>query len=103
MVAMQGLRSEGASMVASAPALGQQIEVNGVSLFVEEQGQGDPVVLVHAGLLSSGSWAGVVPLLAGSYRVITFDNRGHGRSTNPSSALSFEQMADDTSVVNAAL
>src|SRR5215203_4495501 len=89
---MRGLGSEGASMVASAPALGQQIEVNGVSLFVEEQGQGDPVVLVHAGLLSSGSWAGVVPLLAESYRVITFDNRGHGRSTNPSSALSYEQI-----------
>ena len=90
-------------MVASAPALGQQIEVNGVSLFVEEQGQGDPVVLVHAGLLSSGSWAGVVPLLAESYRVITFDNRGHGRSTNPSSALSYEQMADDTAALIDAL
>jgi pimeloyl-ACP methyl ester carboxylesterase len=90
-------------MVASAPVLGQQIEVNSVSLFVEEQGQGDPVVLVHAGLLSSGSWAGVVPLLAGSYRVITFDNRGHGRSTNPSSALSYEQMADDTAALIDAL
>src|SRR5215213_7565297 len=99
MVAMRGLRSEGTSMVASAPALGQQIEVNGVSLFVEEQGQGDPVVLVHPGLLSSGSWAGVVPLLAGSFRVITFDNRGHGRSTNPSGALSYEQIADDTAAL----
>ena len=90
-------------MVASAPALGQQIEVNGVSLFVEEQGQGDPLVLVHAGLLSSGSWAGVVPLLAESFRVITFDNRGHGRSTNPSGALSFEQLADDTAALIEAL
>src|SRR5215218_7331132 len=103
MVAMRGLRSEGTSMVASAPALGQQVEVNGVSLYVEEQGQGDPLVLIHAGLLSSGSWAGVVPLLAESFRVISFDSRGHGRSTNPSGALSYEQMADDTSVVNAAL
>src|SRR5215207_165364 len=100
---MRGLGSEGASMVASAPALGQQIEVNGVSLFVEEQGRGDPVVLVHAGLLSSGSWAGVVPLLAEAYRVSTFDNRGHGRSTNPSSALSYEQMADDTAALIDAL
>ena len=45
---------------------------------------------------SSASWAGVVPRLAGSFRVITFDDRGHGRSTNPSGALSFEQLADDT-------
>jgi pimeloyl-ACP methyl ester carboxylesterase len=86
-------------MSASAPTVGQQIEINGASLFVEEQGQGDPLVLVHAGLLSSGSWAGVVPLLAESFRVITFDNRGHGRSTNPSGALSFEQLADDTAAL----
>lgn len=86
-------------MVASALAVGQQIEVNGASLFVEEQGQGEPVVLVHAGLLSSGSWAGAVPLLAGSFRVITFDSRGHGRSTNPSGALSYEQLADDTAAL----
>ena len=86
-------------MSASAPAVEQQIEVNGASLFVEEHGQGDPIVLVHAGLLSSGSWAGLVPLLAESFRVITFDNRGHGRSTNPSGALSFEQLADDTAAL----
>ena len=90
-------------MTASAPVLGQQVEVNGVSLFVEEQGQGDPIVLVHAGLLSSASWAGVVPLLAASFRVITFDNRGHGRSTNPGGVLSFEQLADDTAALIAAL
>jgi pimeloyl-ACP methyl ester carboxylesterase len=86
-------------MTSSASAVGQQIEVNGASLYVEELGQGDPLVLVHAGLLSSGSWAGVVPLLAASFRVITFDNRGHGRSTNPSGVLSFEQLADDTAAL----
>lgn len=86
-------------MNASAPAIGQQIEINGASLFVEEQGRGDPLVLIHAGLLSSASWAGVVPLLAESFRVIAFDNRGHGRSTNPSGALSFEQLADDTAAL----
>ena len=90
-------------MTATAQAMGQQIEINGASLFVEEHGQGDPLVLVHAGLLSSGSWAGVVPLLAESFRVITFDNRGHGRSTNPSGALTYEQIADDTAALIEAL
>src|SRR5215212_9909443 len=90
-------------MTATAQALGQQVDVNGASLYVEDHGQGDPVVLVHAGLLSSGSWAGVVPLLAESYRVIAFDNRGHGRSTNPSGTLSYQQMADDTAALIEAL
>jgi pimeloyl-ACP methyl ester carboxylesterase len=86
-------------MTAGAPVKGEQIEVHGASLFVEEHGQGDPLVLVHAGLLSGGSWGGVVPLLADSFRVITFDSRGHGRSTNPSGALSYEQLADDTAAL----
>jgi pimeloyl-ACP methyl ester carboxylesterase len=98
-VLARGISLEGTAMTATAQATGQQIEVNGVSLFVEEHGEGDPVVLVHAGLLSSGSWAGVVPLLAESFRVITFDNRGHGRSTNPTGALSYEQIADDTAAL----
>ena len=71
-------------MTAGAMTAGQQIEVNDVSLYVEEQGHGDPLVLVQPGLLSSASWANVVPVLAGEFRVITFDTRGHGRSTNPS-------------------
>lgn len=90
-------------MTPSAQAVGERIEVNGVSLFAEERGQGEPLVLVHAGLLSSASWAGVVPLLADSFRVITFDSRGHGQSTNPSGALSYELLADDTAALIEAL
>jgi pimeloyl-ACP methyl ester carboxylesterase len=83
-------------MTASTNAVGRQIEVNGASLYVSEQGQGDPLVLVHMGLSSSASWAQVVPLLAEEFRVITYDTRGFGRSTNPTGVLSYEQMADDT-------
>jgi pimeloyl-ACP methyl ester carboxylesterase len=83
-------------LAASTHTAGQQIEVNGASLYVEEQGQGDPLVLIHMGLGSTIGWANVAPLLAAQYRVISFDSRGHGRSTNPSGAFSFEQIADDT-------
>lgn len=90
-------------MTAGATTAGQQIEVNDVSLYVEEQGHGDPLVLVQPGLLSSASWANVVPVLAGEFRVITFDTRGHGRSTNPSGRLSYELVADDTAALIDAL
>ncbi|MDF3039159.1 MAG: hypothetical protein K0Q71_1865 [Thermomicrobiales bacterium] len=78
-------------MTASTNAVGRQIEVNGASLYVSEQGQGDPLVLVHMGLSSSASWDKVVPLLAEEFRVITYDTRGFGRSTNPTGVLSYEQ------------
>jgi pimeloyl-ACP methyl ester carboxylesterase len=94
---------EEAMMTAGAVTVGQQIEVNDVSLYVEEHGHGDPLVLVQPGLLSSASWTGVVPVLAEEFRVITFDTRGHGRSTNPSGCLTYELIADDTAALIDAL
>lgn len=90
-------------MVTSTRAAGRQIDINGASLYVEEQGTGDPLVLVHGGFVSSAMWAGVAPLLAAQYRVITFDSRGHGRSTNPGGTLLYEQFADDTAALIEAL
>lgn len=90
------------SMTAGAVP-GRHIEVNGASLYVEEHGQGPPVVLVHPGLTSSAAYSGVVPLLAEQCRVITFDTRGHGHSTNPSGELSYTAIADDTAALMTAL
>jgi len=82
---------------------GQFIDINGARIFYEEHGAGDPLVLLHGGLMSSASWAGVVPLLSERYRVITPDSRGHGRSSNPAGRLSYEQLADDAAELIAAL
>jgi pimeloyl-ACP methyl ester carboxylesterase len=90
-------------MTASSTAVGRRVEVNGVSLYVEEHGLGDPLVLVHGGLVSSATWAGALPILAEHYRVVIFDSRGHGRSTNPTGTLSYEVMADDTAALIDAL
>jgi pimeloyl-ACP methyl ester carboxylesterase len=75
------------------------IEINGVELFVRERGRGQPVVLVQPGLLSSEAYEALAPRLAERFRVVTFDSRGHGRSTNPSGELSFELLADDTAAL----
>jgi pimeloyl-ACP methyl ester carboxylesterase len=90
-------------MTANTSAVGFRVEVNGADLFVAEQGQGDPLLLVHMGLSSSVSWAGVVPHLAEHFRVITFDQRGHGRSSNPTGALRYEQLTDDIAALIEAL
>lgn len=90
-------------MATNATAAGRTIELNGASLYVEERGQGDPVVLVHPGLVSSAVYAGLAALLAEQFRVITFDTRGHGRSTNPSGELSYEIIADDAAALVEAL
>ena len=58
---------------------------NGVRLRYVEQGQGQPIVLLHGNGNSLQSWidAGVFKSLAAEYRVIAFDARGHGKSGKP--------------------
>lgn len=61
----------------------------GVPLHVRTDGAGEPVLLVHGTIGSSGDWAQVTPHLSGDRRVISYDRRGRGRSGDgPSYALS---------------
>ena len=55
-------------------------DVNGVRLLVEESGSGDPVVLVHGSWDSRDTWALVEDRLAKSFRVVSYDRRGHSGS-----------------------
>ncbi len=64
-------------------------------LHYTESGKGTPLVLLHGFLGSSAYWDELVPLLSSSYRCITPDLRGHGRSLAPEGSYRIEQMADD--------
>lgn len=58
--------------------------VNGVQLFCELNGSGDiPLVFVHGSWASHNDWNRVVPRLADSFRVLTYDRRGHSHSERP--------------------
>jgi pimeloyl-ACP methyl ester carboxylesterase len=87
----------------SSSASGRSIDVNEVALYYEEQGEGDPLILIHSGLVSSAMWHAVLPHLVDGFRVITPDSRGHGRSTNPAGELSYPLIADDVAALIAAL
>ncbi len=72
-------------------------------LHWERSGSGPPVLLIMGLGLSAGAWWRTVPVLARSLEVITFDNRGVGRSQAVCHAYSTETMADDAvSVLDAA-
>jgi pimeloyl-ACP methyl ester carboxylesterase len=71
------------------------IETNGVSLYYDEQGAGEPLVLLHGGLGSGEMFAAVAPALAAERRVILVDLQGHGRTADVDRPFSVETMADD--------
>ncbi|HNX51278.1 MAG TPA: alpha/beta fold hydrolase [Thermoanaerobaculaceae bacterium] len=70
----------------------EMVEVPGGRLWAEQTGDGDPVVLIHDGLVHAVEWDDVLPPLASQYRVIRYDRRGYGRSTAPEA--SFSHLAD---------
>src|ERR1700736_5223392 len=67
-----------------------------IELYYEDHGSGQPVVLIHGYPLSGASWEKQVPvLLEAGYRVITYDRRGFGKSSHPTSGYNYDTFAED--------
>lgn len=70
-----------------------------VEIAWSEAGTGDPLLLIHGLGYGRWGWEPLVPLLAETHRVITFDNRGIGESSVPPGPYMASQMADDAVAV----
>ena len=67
-----------------------------IDLYYEDHGSGQPVVLIHGYPLSGASWEKQVPvLLSAGRRVITYDRRGFGKSSQPTIGYSYDTFAED--------
>src|SRR6266478_2377344 len=67
-----------------------------IDLYYEDHGSGTPVVLIHGWPLSGASWEKqVAALLATGRRVITYDRRGFGQSSKPSTGYDYDTFAED--------
>jgi pimeloyl-ACP methyl ester carboxylesterase len=67
-----------------------------IHLYYEDHGSGQPVVLIHGYPLSSASWEKQVPaLLDAGYRVIAYDRRGFGKSSQPTTGYDYDTFAED--------
>jgi 3-oxoadipate enol-lactonase len=73
-----------------------KVRANGIELFYEESGAGEPLLLIAGFACDHANWRKLVPLLAPTNRLITFDNRGVGQSSSPETSYSIRQMAEDT-------
>jgi pimeloyl-ACP methyl ester carboxylesterase len=68
-----------------------------IEIYYEDCGEGRPVVLIHGWPLNGGSWERQsAALLAAGYRVITYDRRGFGKSSQPAGGYDYNTLAKDT-------
>jgi pimeloyl-ACP methyl ester carboxylesterase len=74
---------------------GMYIEANGLEVYYEDYGEGEPLMLIHGGTATSQSWASHLPAFTEHFEVFTPDSRGHGRTGNPTGELGYRVMADD--------
>src|ERR1700745_1341095 len=67
-----------------------------IDLYYEDHGSGKPVVLIHGYPLSGASWEKqTTALLAAGHRVITYDRRGFGKSSQPATGYNYDTFAED--------
>src|SRR5262249_53463931 len=100
------------SVTVSTPASpGQRVHANGIDIHYLDQGQGEPLVLLHGGVVSTNPiWAGVpvayashLDSLAEHFRVIAPDTRGCGRTAHTYGPIGFDLLADDVAALIDAL
>ena len=77
------------------PAARQTENINGVDLYFEVHGAGEPLLLLHGFSGCSQDWSMLIPQWEDRFQLIIPDLRGHGRSSNPSATFRFSEAAAD--------
>lgn len=71
------------------------VRANGLNIYYEEYGSGEPLVLLHGGTMTSKMWSQHIPAFAERFRVIAPEIRRHGNTDNPTGEFSYRFLADD--------
>jgi pimeloyl-ACP methyl ester carboxylesterase len=80
------------------------VKLNGLDLYCEQTGTDAPVVLVHGSWTDHRTWDRIVPMLARSFLVVTYDRRGHSKSERAAGQGSIrEDVADLAAVIEQSL
>src|SRR2546423_12257639 len=76
-------------------AVGRRAQVNGMRLYYEVSGQGEPLIVLHGSFMSIPSMGAIIPTLAKTHRVYALEFQGHGRSTDINRPITYPNLADD--------
>jgi pimeloyl-ACP methyl ester carboxylesterase len=78
-----------------APAEGHRVAVNGMQLYYEVSGSGEPLIVLHGAYMNIPSMGAIIPKLAVTHRVYALELQGHGRTTDIDRPITYPNLADD--------
>jgi pimeloyl-ACP methyl ester carboxylesterase len=76
--------------------MGTYVEIDGLNTWYDEQGSGEPLVLLHGGLCTNETWGAQIPVFAERFRVLAPERRGHGHTADVEGPWTYAAMATDT-------
>ncbi|MCA9878523.1 MAG: alpha/beta fold hydrolase [Thermomicrobiales bacterium] len=98
---VRSLRAQNATPLAGETRAMQSgyAPVNGLQLYYEIHGDGEPLILLHGAYATTSMWGPILELLAQKHRVISVDLQGHGRTADIDRPIRYEAMADDVAAL----
>ena len=81
--------------VAESQPVGKRAAVNGMQMYYEVSGRGDPIVVLHGAYMDIPTMGAIVPMLAKTHRVYAVELQGHGRTTDIDRPITYPNLADD--------
>ncbi len=88
------LLANSAALAASDP-VGGRVPVNGMEMYYEVSGEGDPLVVLHGAYMNIPTMGDIIPKLAESHKVYALEFQGHGRTTDIDRPITNQNLADD--------
>lgn len=80
---------------AAAQATGRRVQVNGMQMYYEVSGAGEPLIILHGAYMNIPTMGAIVPELAKTHRVYALEFQGHGRTTDINRPITYQNLADD--------
>jgi pimeloyl-ACP methyl ester carboxylesterase len=84
-----------AAAVAESQTVEQHVKVNGMNMYYEVSGAGDPLIVLHGAYMNIPSMGAIIPKLAKTHRVYALELQGHGRTPDIDRPVTYENLADD--------
>ncbi|MDB5529496.1 MAG: alpha/beta hydrolase fold protein [Devosia sp.] len=84
-----------ASMLAVTAAHAETVPVNGMNIYYEISGEGDPLVVLPGAYMTIPDMGAIIPMLAKTHKVIAMEFQGHGRTEDIDRPITYENLADD--------